>query len=122
MRTSDERNEQMCLSATLACPLSGNERPNQSEVGSTVESDQKILIRQVLDMRYKALLDDEDEFRRIKAELRACGASTGFGAMYILNHRLSEGVSHTLEQRRRSSMNLIQSPPKQTKRFSLGMF
>ncbi|KAI2503264.1 hypothetical protein MHU86_11201 [Fragilaria crotonensis] len=124
MRTSDERNEQMCRIAKPAClPFSDNERVHHSQVGSNViPSDEQVLARQVLDMRNKAVLNDEHEFRRIKAELRACGATTSFGAMYILNHRLSKGVSQTLAQRR-SSLNLMKSPEeKPPRRLSLGMF
>jgi hypothetical protein len=63
---------------------------------------QKTLARHALDMRSMSLLNDKLEFRRIQAELRACGASTGYGAMHILNNRLTDGVSQTLANRRSS--------------------
>jgi hypothetical protein len=62
----------------------------------------KTLARHALDMRQMAVTQDKIEFRRLQAELRACGASTGFGAMHILNHRLSDDVLKTLRQRRSS--------------------
>jgi hypothetical protein len=53
---------------------------------------QKQLVRHELDLRRQSLLVDNKEFRRVKAELRATGFCTGFGALQVLNQQVTRNV------------------------------
>ena len=102
MLSSNDRNKELNLHTSPAVVLSENTKSNQSGVlkSENLVHAEKTLARHASDMRKMAVINDKLEFRRLQAELRACGASTGFGAMHILNHRLSDGVSKTLRERR----------------------
>ena len=72
---------------------------------------QKQLVRHELDLRRQSLLVDNEEFRRVKAELRATGVCTGFGALQVLNQQVtrnvrSKSISEKNSEKARRSANL----------------
>lgn len=112
MHASDHENEQMNLHTSAVYDVnkiaSSDHPPAKSD---NRQRDEKALARHALEMRAMAMLHDKEEFQRIQEDMRASGACTGFGAIQIINDRLSDNVSQALLHRR-SSMHLLPLEPK----------
>lgn len=112
MHPSDHENEQVNLHTSAVYDVNKITSSDRPPVKSNNrQRDEKALARHALDMRTMAMLHDKQEFQRIQADMRASGACTGFGAIQIINDRLSNNVSQTLSHRR-SSMHLPSQEPK----------
>ena len=112
MRPCYQENEQLNLHTCAVHHVNQKVSSDHPPVKSNnLQRDEKALVRHALDMRTMAMLHDEQEFQKIQADMRDCGACTGFGAMQILNDRLSSNVSQALSHRR-SSMNMSPIDPK----------
>lgn len=59
-------------------------------------------VREVIDQRNLTLLKDDNEFRRIQAELKSSGMNTGMGSLQILDQKLTKAL---IEKKRRNSLD-----------------
>mmetsp|Transcript_18268 Transcript_18268/g.27608 ORF Transcript_18268/g.27608 Transcript_18268/m.27608 type:complete len:228 (-) Transcript_18268:114-797(-) len=58
-------------------------------------------VREVIDQRNLTLLKDDNEFRRVQAELKSSGMNTGMGSLQILDQKLTKTL---IEKKRRNSL------------------